>query len=250
MNSPSRQTRLELPVRLELSVDSVDAAIAANSLDVQRIELCSAGALGGLTPGPGLLDTVLTHCRQVEVHVLIRPRAGDFHYSPTEIEAMIADVGYAASAGAAGVVIGALTDHDDPDYLVLTDLTAAAAGCEVTFHRAIDVCRAPLAAIERLAARGVRRVLSSGQANRAEQGAPLLAEMVRVADGGLAVMACGGIRAHNARAVLAATGVDDIHAAPRRTVPAARKSTVDFGGHAEFDLDEALALISAVGAAT
>jgi copper homeostasis protein len=237
------------PVSLELSVDGVDAAIAADSLGVQRIELCSAGALGGLTPGPGLLDTVLAHCRQAEVHVLIRPRAGDFRYSPAEVDAMVADVAYAASAGVAGVAVGALTDHDDPDYPTLADLTAAAAGCEVTFHRAIDVCRAPLAAIGRLAEHGVRRVLSSGQANHAEDGAPLLAEMVRVADGCLAVMACGGIRAHNAGAVLRATGVRDLHAAPRKAVPPRSSSTVDFGGYAGLDVDEARALVSVLYAA-
>jgi copper homeostasis protein len=236
-------------VDLELSVDSIDAAIVADSLGVQRIELCSAGALGGLSPGPGLLSTALAHCRQVEVHVLVRPRAGNFRYSPAEVETMVADVAYAVSAGADGVVVGALTERDDPDYPVLADLRAAASGREITFHRAIDVCRAPLAAIEQLAARGVRRVLSSGQATHAEEGAPLLAEMVRVADGGLAVMACGAIRAHNARSVLCATGVRDLHAAPRKAIPPRSSTTVDFGKYADFDVDEARALVSATRSA-
>jgi copper homeostasis protein len=236
-------------VNLELSVDTIDAAIAADALGglgVRRIELCSAGALGGLTPGPGLLRTALARCRQVEVHVLIRPRAGGFRYSPAEIETMIADVAHAGAAGAAGVVVGALTEHGDPDYAVLVDLIAAAQGRAVTFHRAIDVCRTPLEAIERLAAIGARRVLSSGQAGRAEQGAQLLADMVRVADGRLAVMACGGIRAHNAPAIVRATGVTDIHAAPRRPIPPSSESIMDFGRHADFDPDEARALLTAV----
>ena len=141
----------------------------------------------------------------------------------------------------------------------------AAQGREVTFHRAIDVSRDPLAAVKQLIESGVDRVLSSGHARRAEQGAPMLAEMVRVADGHLAVMACGGIRAHNAQAILAATGVTDLHAAPRKPTrhPGAAStpispgptgstsldpvpSAVDFDGQTEFDLAEARALIAAI----
>lgn len=244
-------------INIELSVDTIDAALAADSLDVQRVELCSAGALGGLTPGPGLLETVVAHCRRVAVHVLIRPRAGDFQYSPAEIDVLLTDIAHAVAAGAAGVVVGALTNHCEVDTAVLADLVAAAQGREVTFHRAIDVSRDPLVAVERLAESGVSRVLSSGQAPRAEQGAPVLAEMARRAEGRLAVMACGGIRANNAAATVRATGVSDVHAAPRKPTrpgladldsfsPGPAPAAVDFGGQAEFDLTEARALIAAI----
>lgn len=224
-------------IGLELSTDSVDGAVAADSLGVRRIELCSAGALGGLTPGPGLLAAVRDRVR-TEVHVLIRPREGGFRYTPAEVDVLLADVAHAVSAGAAGVVVGALTDSGDPDLPVLRDLVAAAGGRELTFHRALDVCRDPVAAVESLVELGFSRVLSSGQAERAEDGIAVLASLVRVADGGLAVMACGGIRPHNARAIVEATGVRDLHAAPRRAVPA-HESTVEFGGHAELDVEAA-----------
>jgi copper homeostasis protein len=229
-------------INIEVSVDTVDAAVAVNALDVQRIELCSAGALGGLTPGPGLLGTVVERCRNV--HVLVRPRAGDFRYSPAEVEVMVGDVAAAVRAGASGVVVGALTERRELDLPVLAELVAAAQGREVTFHRAIDICRDPVVAVEQLVASGVTRVLTSGQAPRAEQGSAVLAELVRVAAGRLDVMACGGVRAHNARAILATTGVTHLHASPRKPVPP--PGEIDFGAQPEFDLDEARALVAAV----
>ncbi|HET6501237.1 MAG TPA: copper homeostasis protein CutC [Amycolatopsis sp.] len=242
-------------VRIELSIDTADGAIAADSLGVPRIELCSAGALGGLTPGPGLLASVLSRVRQAEVHVLVRPREGGFRYSPAEVNAMSGDVAHAVEAGAAGVVIGALDAAGDPDRAVLADLVATAQGRAVTFHRAIDVCRDPVAAIDQLAELGFTRVLSSGQAARAEAGIPVLTRLVRAARGRLAVMACGGIRPGNALAVIRATGVRDLHAAPRRvtctphhgrSVTAGRSFAVDFGGHSELDLAVAAELLEVV----
>ncbi|HEX3589309.1 MAG TPA: copper homeostasis protein CutC [Pseudonocardiaceae bacterium] len=228
--------------RLELSVDTVDDAVAADSVGADRIELCSAGALGGLTPSPGALAETLARVRAAEVHVLVRPRDGGFRYTPAEVATMVGDVTHAVGAGATGVVVGALTPENDPDVPVLTELIAAAQGRPVTLHRAVDVCRAPAAAVRTAAGLGIARVLSSGQAVRAEDGAALLAELVRVAAAGrLDVMACGGVRPHNALAVLAATGVSDLHAAPR-TVVAGPSSAVDYGGHATLDAAAARAL--------
>lgn len=227
--------------RLELSVDTVADAVVADSVGADRIELCSAGALGGLTPSPGALAETLARVRAAEVHVLVRPRDGGFRYTSAEVATMVADVTHAVGAGATGVVIGALTPEDDLDVPVLTELVAAAQGRPVTLHRAVDVCRAPVAAVETAARLGVARVLSSGQAARAEDGAALLAELVRAAAGRLDVMACGGVRPHNALAVLAATGVADLHAAPR-TVVAGRSSAVDYGSHATLDVAAARAL--------
>jgi copper homeostasis protein len=237
------------PIRVELSVDTPDGALAADSLGADRIELCSAGALGGLTPGPGLLATVLAGVRTAEVHVLIRPREGGFRYTATEASAMVADVAHAVAAGARGVVVGALDAGGDLDMPVLRDLVAAAQGQEVTFHRALDVCRDPVAALDTLAELGFARVLSSGQAVRAEDGAGVVRELARVASGRLAVMACGGIRPPNVIAVLRDTGVRDLHAAPRRTVLGEAGSTVDFGGHGELDVAAARELLAVVRAA-
>ncbi|TVT15154.1 copper homeostasis protein CutC [Amycolatopsis acidiphila] len=228
-------------MRIELSTDTVAGAVAADALGADRIELCSAGALGGLTPGPGLLAAVLSRCRRSEVHVLIRPREGGFGYGPSKVDAMLADVRHAVRSG---VVVGALTAAGELDRPVLADLVAAADGLPVTLHRAIDVCRDPVAAVEAAAGLGFRRVLSSGGAARAEDGVPVLARMVAAAGDRLAVMAGGGIRPHNARAIADATGVRDLHAAPRRPAPAAAPSVVDYGTHALLDEDAARGLIA------
>lgn len=230
-------------LRIELSTDTVEGAVAADALGADRIELCSAGALGGLTPGPGLLAAVLARCRRSEVHVLIRPREGGFGYDPSEVDAMLADVRHAVGAGAAGVVVGALTASAELDTPVLTALVAAADGRPVTLHRAIDVCRDPVAAVEVAADLGFRRVLSSGGAPRAEDGVPVLKRMVAAPGARVTVMACGGIRPHNARAIADATGVRDLHAAPRRPAPTA-PSAIDYGTHAVLDEEAARGLIA------
>jgi copper homeostasis protein len=231
------------PLRIELSTDTVEGAVTADALGADRIELCSAGALGGLTPGPGLQAAVLASCHRSEVHVLIRPREGGFAYTPSEVDAMLADVRHAVNAGAAGVVIGALNGSGELDTPVLADLIGAAEGRPVTLHRAIDVCRDPVAAVEVAAGLGFRRVLSSGGAPRAEDGVPVLKRMVAAVGDRLAVMACGGIRPHNARAIAAATGVRELHAAPRLPAPAT-PSVVDYGTHALLDEDAARGLIA------
>ena len=244
-----RTPGMERTPGVELSVDTLAGALAADRLGARRIELCSAGALGGLTPGPGLLAGALAGCRSTEVHVLVRPRDGGFRYSSAEVDVMATDVAHAVAAGAAGVVVGALTRRDDPDSGALAELVAAAAGRPVGFHRALDVCRDPLGAVQRLAELGVRRVLSSGQAARAEDGIGVLAAMAALAGDQLVITACGGIRAHNAVGVLRASGVGEVHAAPR-VVPVRRPPIpaggVDFGGHAELDVPAAAALIAAV----
>ncbi|GAB3567262.1 copper homeostasis protein CutC [Amycolatopsis endophytica] len=230
---------------MELSTDTVDGAIAADRLGADRVELCAAGALGGLTPGPGLLAATLARCTRAGVHVLIRPRDGGFRYAPAEVDAMLADVRHAVAAGAAGVVAGALTGAGTVDRVVVGELVAAASGREVTFHRAIDVCADPLEAVEELASLGVRRVLTSGRAPTALEGAPVLSRLREAAGDRLTIMACGGIRPHNVREVLEATGVRDVHAAPRRPAERVAAGPVDFGGHATLDVEAAKELIAA-----
>ncbi|MDI2032848.1 copper homeostasis protein CutC [Saccharopolyspora sp. TS4A08] len=226
---------------VEISTDGLDGAVLADRLGADRVELCSAGALGGLTPGPGLLDAVLRRCRRSEVHVLIRPREGGFRYSPAEVAVMRADVRHAVAAGAAGVVVGALDETGALDAAVLGDLVADAGDVPVALHRAVDVCPDPVEAANIAAGLGIRRVLSSGGAVRAEDGAEVLR---RMAGAGITLTACGGVRAHNVGDVVRAAGVGEVHAAPRRPVPSPG-GAVDFGPHAELDSDEARELIAA-----
>lgn len=234
------------PRQTEVCVDSVAGVRIASAAGADRVELCSALELGGLTPSPGLIEAAVdaavearpTGMAPLAVHVLIRCRPGDFCYAPDELAVMARDVAAAVAAGADGVVLGALTPGgavDAPALLRLAEhcrsgsLTTALtsendAVPAVTFHRAIDVAADPLAALSDLAAladRGlhVQRVLSSGQAPSAAEGVPVLAAMVRAAEQlPLAVMAGAGIRPGNVAAVTAGSGVRQVHFSARGRV--------------------------------
>jgi copper homeostasis protein len=231
---------------VEISVDTLAGAVAVDALGADRIELCAAALDGGLTPSHGLVEAVVRRCTRAAVHVLVRPRGGDFNYTRYEIESMIADVAHAVELGAAGVVSGVL-DADGRVHEATAELVAAAGDREFTFHRAIDVCADPLAALDVLGGFGVCRVLTSGGAPTAVQGAELIARLVRRAPG-IAVMAGGGVRPDNVRALVRATGIRDIHAAPHRPVRGVRSATaVDFtsgrppAGFDRYELDEDVA---------
>jgi copper homeostasis protein len=236
--------------RLELSVDTLAAAVAADGLGVDRIELCAAALDGGLTPSHGVVAEAVRRCGHAQVHVLVRPRGGDFTYSAAEVDAMAEDIADAVGLGADGVVSGVLTADGRPDDAAMATLVAAAGSREFTFHRAIDVCADPRAALAALVGLGVRRVLTSGSALTAVDGADLIAELVQRAGPALSVMAGGGVRPHNVVALLDATGVHDVHAAPRRPVVGRQGgagSVVDFTsggppvGYDRYDLDEDVA---------
>ncbi|MFE9690369.1 copper homeostasis protein CutC [Micromonospora sp. NPDC005806] len=195
----------------EICIDSVEGAIAAEEAGAARVELCSALFEGGLTPSIGTIETALHSVDRIRVHVIVRPRAGDFIYSPAEIDAMERDVRAAVAAGAHGVVIGALTAEGDVDVPTTRRLIEAAGGASVTFHRAFDMTRDPLAALEQLIELGVDRVLTSGQEVSVLEGAPLIAELVHLAAGRIVVMPGGGITPRNIARIIEATGADEYH---------------------------------------
>lgn len=214
------------PVLVELAVQSVAGVRVAAEVGAARVELCVAlSPTGGLTPSIGLIEAVVAAAAQLtvtdplsdvrtprplEVHPLIRSRAGGFVYDEDEIAVQLRDVGAAVAAGASGVVVGALTRDQLVDRSAVAALVAAADGREVTFHRAIDTLGDPLSAIDALVELGVSRLLTSGGAERSIDGVDRLRAMVIHADGRLQIMAGGGVRAGDV-AALAETGVDAIH---------------------------------------
>lgn len=204
---------------LELAVQDVAGVRVAVRLGVERVELCSALALGGLTPSLAVVEAAVAAAGAVGVHVLVRPRAGDFRYDADEVAVMVADVRRAVVAGADGVVVGALDGTGLPDLAVLDRLREAADGVQVTFHRAVDVSADPVTALDLVAGSGVDRVLTSGGAARAVDGADRLRRMVGVAAGRLEVMAGAGVDAA-AVPTLLATGVDALHFSAKRRVAA------------------------------
>ena len=197
-------------ILIEAAVETLESALAAERAGANRIELCANLGVGGTTPDAGLIAGVAERIR-IPVFVMVRPHGGGFVYSNDEIEAMSREIEQAASIGIAGIVTGALTARDQLDVKHTRALFDAAAGLPVTFHRAFDIVADPLNAVEQLIDLGVSRVLTSGAAPTAAEGVDAIAALVDQARGGITIMAGGGIREHNARDVIALTGVAEIH---------------------------------------
>ena len=198
------------PILVEACVDSIESALAAARGGAHRLELCANLIEGGTTPSAGTLAV----CRarlDIPIFVLIRPRGGDFLYSAAELAVMLEDIRRAQQTGAQGVVTGVLRADGEIDADRTGELIAAARPLHVTFHRAFDVCRDASRALETLVALGVERVLSSGQAATAPEGAETIARLVRQAAGRIGVLPGGGVTPDNAAALVRATGVTEVH---------------------------------------
>ncbi len=222
--------------------ESVDAAVAGGA---RRIELCSALELDGLTPPVEWIREVRERYPSLIVHVLVRSRAGDFVYTPEEVETMAVQVEEALEAGADGIVIGCLTAGGDVDVpameqlvrtvesynlaaeLLHSDLCHAANDshffpgpsrrASITFHRAFDVCKRPFDALEQIVALGCDRILTSGQGPTVVEGSDMLRELRKRADGRIIILPGGGVTPQNAGRILAMTGCTEIHASASET---------------------------------
>ena len=229
------------------SPESADAAVAGGA---RRIELCTSLELDGLTPPVAWIRAVKERYPSLILHVLIRPRAGDFCYSTEEGAWMVSQVKEAVEAGADGIVVGALTPSGDVDVPLVQRLidagrdsvarsgcltTGARRGClttggrrvsvtagarpvSVTFHRAFDVCRRPFEALEQIIGLGCDRLLTSGQGATVLEGSDLLRELRHRAAGRLIILPGGGVTPENAARILSLTGCTEIHASASEAV--------------------------------
>ena len=233
---------------LEIAVQDVAGVRIAQRAGADRVELCVAlAATGGLTPPIGLVEAAVA--TGMPVHALIRTRPGGFCYDAVELDVLVRDVRAVVRAGAAGVVIGALTLDGAVDPDAVRALVEAAGGAGVTFHRALDVVADPRAALDRLAALGVSRVLTSGGATRSIDGRDALADLAVHARGRVEVMAGGGVRVQDIGALFAA-GVDAVHLSARRAVrdPGAAGPGGGSGGYDVTDEATVRAAVVAVAA--
>ncbi|HWA20436.1 MAG TPA: copper homeostasis protein CutC [Devosia sp.] len=237
-----------MPVTVEICVEGADGLVAAQEAGADRVELCASLLEGGITPSIGMVRAALA-VAQIPFHVIIRPRGGDFLYSEIEFRSMLEDVKAMKALGVAGVVIGCLTPEGTIDEARTKALVDAAKPMKVTNHRAFDMTRDVDEAIEALVRCGVDRVLTSGQADTAEEGVPAMARAVAAAKGRIRIMACGGLNAGNIADVYRQTHVDDVHFAALKTVDGGmhyRNMGVTMGGE---EADEEFTVTITDGAA-
>lgn len=195
---------------VEAYVETDEQAERAIAEGADRLEVCGPGE-GGLTPA---LATVgwLARSLKFTVHAMVRPRAGDFVYGLDEFEQMRRAIPRLREHGARGVVFGVLHTDGRLDYARMAELVALADGMRVVCHRAFDATPDADEALEQLIALGVHEVLTSGHAATALEGAQMLNRHVERAAGRIEILAGGGVRPHNVRALITQTGVQRVHA--------------------------------------
>ena len=196
-------------MKIEICANSFASAQAAKAGGASRIELCENLSVGGLTPSYYLLERILTEL-DIPVHVLIRPRSGNFIYNPREIEKMLNTIAFCKKIGCTGVVSGALTSERTIDTAATKRLIETAKGMEFTFHRAFDCVIDPVESVSLLLNLGVTRLLSSGQQNKAIDGLEMLKQLKLLSEGALQIMPGSGITSQNALAFKTA-GFKTIH---------------------------------------
>jgi copper homeostasis protein len=206
---------LNLPIIFELCAETLDACLEGKAGGASRIELCSHLEVGGLTPDPGLVVQVVQQSG-LPVHVMVRPRAGNFFYSDAEFDAMCADLQALRPLGIAGVVFGILHEDRAVDVERTRQLVELAAPLSVTFHRAFDETPDIFAALEVVIDAGCDRILTSGGAPDVLAGAMVLGELVARADGRIAIAVGGGLRLGNAELVAGTTWATHFHGTIRR----------------------------------
>ena len=230
----------------ELCAESIQACLAARDGGADRIELCTALSEGGLTPSHGLTREAIRRSG-LPVHVLLRPRTGDFLYTNDEFTLMCEDLRHARTLGASGFVLGILRADGTVDTQRIREIVELAAPLEVTFHRAFDYTASLEQALEDVIATGCRRVLTSGGERDVIAGADRLARLVELAAGRIEIAAGGGLRIKDAAVLARATRASHFHGSLRRSEvggsqyerPWVREDADQFEGAPRFVVDDA-----------
>jgi len=203
---------------LEICVESVDHAIAAERGGAHRIELCSDLSSGGITPSAGCMQTARRHL-SIPIHVLIRPRPGNFEYSDRELEIMRNDIVAAKQFGMDGVVLGVLREDDRVDIERTKALVKLARPLPVTFHRAFDTSQNLEASLEDVIQTGASRLLTSGGQARATDAIAILARLVRLSRERILIMPCGGVNSENVVEIIRTTRAQEVHSSAGASSP-------------------------------
>ncbi|MFZ4544556.1 MAG: copper homeostasis protein CutC [Saprospiraceae bacterium] len=226
-------------IKIEICAASPFSAMAAQQGGADRIELCAALEIGGITPSFSSIE-MCKKMLDIPVFVLIRPRGGDFCYSESEMQQMIRDIEICHSLGVGGIVSGSLNSDGSLHIKQLQKLQSACKGMEFTFHRAFDRCNDPFLVAAQLADLGVDRILSSGQQPNALKGASLLARLIEKMEGQIIFMPGSGINVDNIKEINRITGAREYHFSAKKTQhsPFAFKNDMkDKDDYSESDVD-------------
>ena len=228
-------------ITLEVACANVDSVLAATDGGADRIELCAALGVGGVTPSLGFVKEAksITH---LPVFVMIRPREGDFLYNNHEKSLMLNDISLCRDAGADGIVFGALDQFGNIDQSFCKEVLGQVGLMKVTFHRAFDLAKDPFESIKHLISLGIHRVLTSGQQPSALQGASLIKELQMNFGSSIAIMAGAGVRSNNVQELLQRTDINEVHLSGKSLVASQmqfRRNSLSMGaqGQDEYALE-------------
>jgi len=222
---------------LEACVANIESAVAANDADADRIELCNMLGAGGITPSFGFIEEVLKKI-SIPVHVLIRPREGDFLYSEDEHQIMLRDIRTCREIGVAGIVIGMLKENGSIDIKRCAELVNEAGPLAVTFHRAFDLASDAFTSLEEIIQLKCKRILTSGQRASAIHGAGFISGLIKQADGRITVMPGGGINDKNISQLRKMTMANEFHLSARMLKPSRMRYRNEFVIMSNEDVDE------------
>ena len=224
--------------KIEICANSVESAAKAQEGGAYRVELCAGIPEGGTTPSFGEIRMARQLLQQTKLHVIIRPRGGDFLYTQLEQEIMLHDIKVARQLGADGVVFGCLTAEGNVDVPAMKKLMNAVGDMSVTFHRAFDMCRNPMEALEDIIELGCHRILTSGQEATAPAGIPLLKELIEKANGRIIIMPGCGVKPSNILELAEETGATEFHSSGRSSLESDmiyRNPKVSMGGTVKIE---------------
>jgi copper homeostasis protein len=212
---------------LEIAVNSLERATAAERAGAHRLELCANLEVGGLTPGLELIRQVRSAVR-IPIHVMVRPRPGDFAYSATEYAQMKESIKAIGAEKVQGIVTGLLLSGGSVDTQRTREIVAFASPMKTTFHRAFDETNNLAAALEDIVLAGAHRILTSGSAASAQNGVSVLRSLIQHARNRITILPGGGLHPGNIAEVARATGAREFHTGLGGVIPYASQNVVAF----------------------
>lgn len=229
---------MEQTYKIEICANSVLSCINAQEAGANRVELCAGMPEGGTTPSYGNIITARSFLNKAKLHIIIRPRGGDFLYSNLELSIMQHDIQLAKQIGVDGVVLGCLDKQGNVDMKAMEVLMKEADGLNVTFHRAFDICKNYKKALEDIISVGCTRILTSGQSINAEAGIPILKELVQLSENRIIIMPGCGINSNNIKKIALETRATEFHFSSRIQIESEmkfRNPNVSMGGTIRID---------------